>query len=596
MELVELFREALEDEQQGATGAISYSNVTRIESDSTFLDNGIIGENNIARLRNNGGANYICATLSNADYKDSGNLDTLVSTRSEALIDGIGTGIITYATGSDSIVSLNSENVFVGRLSASRHIVELTAGTAGDVFVSTIDFNYHGNGFDQGVIDGKFAYLKIFDDSHNMPPVGVYARAIDSDSTFPSVFAGSMQATTYYGDGSNLTGITGTSIANRFDQELNTFNEVKFLSAIVDNLSIESDTFILSSSVSSAGQYTIDGSQATGNYEVSFPDKGGTFAFLDDVNSHNPFNQDLNTTNNVTFERVYSNNEATGASELVRLDQMNSAIAGLNWQAAVLDQIDMTVSEPPTPTIGDRYINLVTGISSSTGQSITINHIYEWDGLVWADNTPQEGWTVWDESNDQNYTYHSGAWNEFGSTVSHNNTTGLQGGTAAEYYHLSLSEYTKVGTVETNANYITNNNQLTNGAGYITTYTVTQSDVTSHQSALVITESQISDLTHVTNNNQLTNGADYVTNTEITTALANAAYKNINNNFTVSQTITGGLEVSEGIKVGNDSNIASASNAGTHRYRSNANNSYVDMCMQTGATTYEWINIVQNNW
>ena len=40
----------------------------------------------------------------------------------------------------------------------------------------------------------------------------------------------------------------------------------------------------------------------------------------------------------------------------------------------------------------------------------------------------------------------------------------------------------------------TNNNQLTNGAGYITDYTVTQSDVTAHQAALAVTESQISDL------------------------------------------------------------------------------------------------------
>jgi len=40
----------------------------------------------------------------------------------------------------------------------------------------------------------------------------------------------------------------------------------------------------------------------------------------------------------------------------------------------------------------------------------------------------------------------------------------------------------------------TNNNQLSNGAGYITGYTVTESDVTGHQAALSVTESQISDL------------------------------------------------------------------------------------------------------
>ena len=42
----------------------------------------------------------------------------------------------------------------------------------------------------------------------------------------------------------------------------------------------------------------------------------------------------------------------------------------------------------------------------------------------------------------------------------------------------------------------TNNNQLTNGNAYISDYTVTQGDVTGHQAALSITESQISDLSH----------------------------------------------------------------------------------------------------
>jgi hypothetical protein len=98
----------------------------------------------------------------------------------------------------------------------------------------------------------------------------------------------------------------------------------------------------------------------------------------------------------------------------------------------------------------------------------------------------------------------------------------------------------------------TNNNQLTNGQGFITGYTVTESDVTSHQAALSITESQISDLgTYATvatvagidtsgfigagstfsgnynhlsnrptipsNNNQLTNGAGYITASSVPT-------------------------------------------------------------------------------
>ena len=82
--------------------------------------------------------------------------------------------------------------------------------------------------------------------------------------------------------------------------------------------------------------------------------------------------------------------------------------------------------------------------------------------------------------------------------------------------NLTLSDIGFTG--DSNANNVTNNNQLTNGANYISDYTVTQGDVTAHQAALSITESQISDLSHVTNNNQLVNGANYITSASIPTA------------------------------------------------------------------------------
>ena len=60
------------------------------------------------------------------------------------------------------------------------------------------------------------------------------------------------------------------------------------------------------------------------------------------------------------------------------------------------------------------------------------------------------------------------------------------------------------------------------------------------------------------------------------------------------------LQVTGGIQMGNDSSNASAALAGTLRYRTNTSGatkySYVDMCMQIGATSWKWINIVQNSW
>ena len=56
------------------------------------------------------------------------------------------------------------------------------------------------------------------------------------------------------------------------------------------------------------------------------------------------------------------------------------------------------------------------------------------------------------------------------------------------------------------------------------------------------------------------------------------------------------LQVDGGVQIADDTDAASADKVGTLKYRVSGNNSYVDMCMQTGATSYAWVNIVQNNW
>lgn len=56
------------------------------------------------------------------------------------------------------------------------------------------------------------------------------------------------------------------------------------------------------------------------------------------------------------------------------------------------------------------------------------------------------------------------------------------------------------------------------------------------------------------------------------------------------------LQVDGAVQVADDTDTASADKVGALRYRTSGNNSYVDMCMQTGATTYAWVNVVQNNW
>jgi hypothetical protein len=56
------------------------------------------------------------------------------------------------------------------------------------------------------------------------------------------------------------------------------------------------------------------------------------------------------------------------------------------------------------------------------------------------------------------------------------------------------------------------------------------------------------------------------------------------------------LQVNGGVQLANDTASPSAPKAGTFRYYTSGNNSYVDMCMQTGASTWAWVNIVTNSW
>lgn len=73
-------------------------------------------------------------------------------------------------------------------------------------------------------------------------------------------------------------------------------------------------------------------------------------------------------------------------------------------------------------------------------------------------------------------------------------------------------------------------------------------------------------------------------------------WKNLTGGTTASIAGNGKITSSTSVQVGDDLTVASASNVGSIRYRTSGNNSYADMSMQTSATGYTWVNIVQNNW
>ena len=125
----------------------------------------------------------------------------------------------------------------------------------------------------------------------------------------------------------------------------------------------------------------------------------------------------------------------TLSSHLTTKGYVDLAIQGLDWQTSVKNFWTASTGLPGTPTLGVRYI------AGDSGNGWTIHRIYTWDSAAWVETVPNEGFSTWIEDLDANYVFNGTIWVKFGSTVTHNNTSGLQGGTTDEYYHLTDEQH-----------------------------------------------------------------------------------------------------------------------------------------------------------
>lgn len=60
--------------------------------------------------------------------------------------------------------------------------------------------------------------------------------------------------------------------------------------------------------------------------------------------------------------------------------------------------------------------------------------------------------------------------------------------------------------------------------------------------------------------------------------------------------VNGSIKSTSSVQVGANATVESASLVGSIRYRSTANSSFAEMCMQTGASTYAWVILKENSW
>ena len=240
----------------------------------------------------------------------------------------------------------------------------------------------------------------------------------------------------------------------------------------------------------------------------------------------------------LTYEIVSTNNgtiSINGASSAFGYVNLNSSL-GTHTVLVSSDGINLQLQFNSASFIGTldniSVKEVIPVTSSVTGQVMTNNNIYEWNGADWTEIVPEEPYTLWNKDLNTDYIFNNSIWNELATTIEHNNLKTIQGGNSGEYYHLDAEQY-----------------------------------------------------------NELNPLGKFIDGTNI----LDAVYMNGDVGIATT-TPKSKLQVNGGIQMADDTDVASIDKVGTLRYRIDTNNSYLEMCMQTAALTYTWVVIKTNTW
>lgn len=146
---------------------------------------------------------YITGGTNRAYHSGTGDSNAISGTFSEGKIGGTGVGNHLYCVGVNAVAKMDNPNATVDYLQGQHCTVQLNAGEVTDNAMCLIlDLDHTG-----GTISGDFEYLRIQNDTFHSA-VGGTARAINSLSTLPSVFAGDVEVS--LGKGVILSSPNGT--------------------------------------------------------------------------------------------------------------------------------------------------------------------------------------------------------------------------------------------------------------------------------------------------------------------------------------------------------------------------------------------------
>ena len=128
-------------------------------------------------------------------------------------------------------------------------------------------------------------------------------------------------------------------------------------------------------------------------------------------------------TNSFILNDLLTQENAAGVLSLIGAQPAGTTATDAD--ISVIQQLDLTASEPTSPIQGDRYINTATGTSSHTSQSVTEHNIYEWDGSDWEETEVYEGIVLTDITLNQVMVYSGTAWLNGAAYLLHSSLVGV---------------------------------------------------------------------------------------------------------------------------------------------------------------------------
>jgi len=132
-------------------------------------------------------------------------------------------------------------------------------------------------------------------------------------------------------------------------------------------------------------------------------------------------------------------NETSEDTDAANKGYVDAVAQGLHWKHPVIN----ITNTPPSPTEGMHY---ATG-DNPTGAWATHPYSFaNYTNSAWAFEAAEEGDAFWNETDNKQYVFADTEWVSMGSTTvpDHNVTTNKQGGTTAEYYHLTNAQHSNL--------------------------------------------------------------------------------------------------------------------------------------------------------